>query len=140
MMTTEETIVCEKGSGIAVVTLNRPQKRNAVTVAMKERMLDILDELEADDEVKVVVVTGAGKAFCAGADIGEFEQRKSEDTVSRLRKKHMLRRIYEFEKPIIGAINGAAAGEGSQWLLAFDMNVAAEEATLSWPATRLGTL
>ena len=69
-----------------------------------------------------------------------FGEDSAEIRKQQARTKDMLRRIYEFEKPIIGAINGVSAGEGSQWLLAFDLNVASEKAKLAWPATRLGIL
>ena len=135
-----ETILMEKRDGIAVITLNRPDKLNAVNLEMRLEVLDALDEMEVDEETRVVIITGAGRAFCAGADIGRFGEDSAEIRKQQARTKDMLRRIYEFEKPVIGAINGVSAGDGSQWLLAFDLNVASEKAKLAWPATRLGIL
>jgi enoyl-CoA hydratase/carnithine racemase len=135
-----ETILVEKRDGTAIVTLNRPKKLNAVNLEMKLEVLDTLDELEVDEDIRAVIFTGAGRAFCAGADISRFGEDSPELRKQEARTKDMIRRIYEFEKPIIGAINGIAAGEGSQWVLAFDLNVISEEAKLAWPATRLGTL
>jgi enoyl-CoA hydratase len=135
-----ETLLVDKMDGVAVITLNRPKKLNAVSLEMRLEFLDLLDNLAVDDEVRVVVVTGAGRAFCAGADISEFQKETGEFKEKQLRTKDMVKQIYEFEKPIIGAINGVSAGDGSQWLLAFDLNVASEKARLAWPATRLGIL
>ena len=135
-----ETLLVEKKDGVAVVTLNRPDKLNAVSLEMRLEFLDLLDKLTVDDEVRVVIVTGAGRAFCAGADISEFQQETAASKEKQARTKDMVKQIYDFEKPIIGAINGVSAGDGSQWLLAFDLNIASEKAKLAWPATRLGIL
>lgn len=135
-----KTLLINKIDGVAVITLNRPEKLNAVNLRMRLEFLDLLDDLSVDDEVRVIIVTGAGRAFCAGADISEFGEKTAESRKKQIRTKEMVRQIYEFEKPIIGAINGVSAGDGSQWLLAFDLNVASEHARLAWPATRLGIL
>jgi len=116
-----KTILIEKKGKVVLVTLNRPDKLNAINLEMKLEFLNLLDNLKADDEVGVVVVTGAGQAFCAGADISEFEEVSSSLRKQQARVKDIVKRIYEFEKPIIGAINGISAGDGSQWLLAFDL-------------------
>ena len=135
-----ETILVEKRDGIAIITLNRPDKLNAVNLEMRLEVLDTLDELEVDEETRVVIFTGAGRAFCAGAEVSRFGEDNIELRKQQARTKNMVRRIYEFEKPIIGAINGISAGDGSQWLLAFDLNVVSEKAKLAWPATKLGIL
>lgn len=135
-----KAILLEKRDGIATITLNRPNKLNAMNMGMRLELLDALDELEIDESIRVLVFTGAGRAFCAGADISGSGEDGAELRRQQARTKDMLRRIYEFEKPIIGAINGIAAGEGSQLLLVFDLNVVSEEAKLAWPATKLGLL
>ena len=135
-----ETIIVERKDGVVIVTLNRPEKLNAVNLEMRLEILDLLDELEVDDEIRVVIVTGAGRAFCAGADISRFGEDTIELRKGQARARDTVKRIYEFEKPIIGAINGVSAGDGSQFLLAFDLNVAAEKAKIAWPATKLGIL
>jgi enoyl-CoA hydratase/carnithine racemase len=135
-----ETIMVEKRNEVTIITLNRPEKMNAVNLEMRLEILALLDELEVDDEVRVLIVTGAGRAFCAGADISTFGEDSIDLRKQQARTKDMIRRIYEFEKPIIGAINGVSAGDGSQWLLAFDLNVAVENTKIAWPATRLGIL
>jgi enoyl-CoA hydratase/carnithine racemase len=133
-----KTIVVEKVDGVATITLNRPEKLNAVNLEMRLEFLKALDELEIDDEVRVVIVTGAGRAFCAGADISTFETDPVKIRKNLINLKREPQRILGFEKPIIGAINGVAAGEGSQWLLQFDLMVASDKAMISWPATSLG--
>jgi len=135
-----KTLLIEKTDGVAVITLNRPEKLNAVNLLMRIEFLDLLDELTVDDEVRVIIVTGAGRAFCAGADISEFGKKTSVSKNNQIPAMEMIRRIYEFEKPIIGAVNGVCAGDGSQWILAFDLNIASDTAKLAWPATRLGIL
>ena len=136
-----KVILVEKKDGIAIITFNRPDKLNAVNAELKSEFFNALDELEVDDEVKVVIVTGAGNAFCAGADIAEFQTDPDE-----IRKRFLSSvkreppRILSFGKPIIGAVNGVASGGGTQWLLQFDLIVASERAKFSWPATKLGIL
>ena len=76
-----ETIIVEKRDGVAIITLNRPEKLNGVNLEMRLEVLDVLDELEVDDETRVVIVTGAGRAFCAGANISRF----GEDSVELLK-------------------------------------------------------
>ena len=137
-----ETVLVEKSDGITIITLNRPDKLNAVNQQMRSEVLGLLDELETDDGVRVVVFTGNGRGFCAGADISEFGGASTAQPKSGRSGDLLLmpKRIFEFEKPIIGAINGVAAGDGAQWVLAFDLNVASEKARFGWPATGLGIL
>jgi len=133
-----KTILVEKRDGIAIITFNRPEKLNALNIEMRIEFLNALDELELDDEIRVVIVTGAGRAFCAGADISTFETDATQIRRNLLNLKREPQRILSFEKPIIGAVNGIAAGEGAQWLLQFDLMVFADKARIAWPATSLG--
>jgi enoyl-CoA hydratase/carnithine racemase len=135
-----KTVILEKKDGIAVLTLNRPEVLNSVNMEMRSEIAGILDSLEADPAVRLLIVTGAGRAFCSGADIQEAVQ--NPDMAKLINKKmvSMARLFYEFEKPVIGAINGVSAGDGSQWVLAFDLNIASEKARFGWPATYLGIL
>jgi len=138
-----KTVILERKDGVAVLTLNRPDVLNSVNMEMRSEILNILDSLERDSSVRVLVVTGAGRAFCAGADINEFKESGKDPEMQKFLNKKLIamaRAFYEFEKPIIGAINGVSAGDGSQWVLAFDLNVASEKARFGWPATYLGIL
>ena len=94
-----ETLLVDKVEGTAIITLNRPDKLNCVNLEMRLEFLDLLDNLSVDDEVRVVIVTGAGRAFCAGADISEFHKETAESKEKQARLKDMVKQIYEFEKP-----------------------------------------
>jgi len=138
-----ETILLEKKDGIGIITLNRPDKLNAVNMTMRREILSTLSELEADEETMVLIVTGAGRGFCSGADINELAAGTRDSKVAKQTNHSLLvmaKAFYEFEKPVIGAINGVAAGDGAQWALAFDLNVASDKAKFAWPATNLGIL
>lgn len=135
------TVILGKKEGVALLTLNRPDVLNSVNMTMREEIAGILDDLEADPDIHLLIVTGAGRAFCSGADINEFKG-KTQCVAQFVNKKlvSMAKLFFEFEKPVIGAINGVSAGDGSQWVLAFDLNIASEKARFGWPATYLGIL
>lgn len=138
-----ETVILTKEDGVAVLTLNRPDKLNAVNMKMREEILGILGDLETDNEIRALIVTGNGRGFCSGADINEFAAGIDDEELQATINEQLLlmaKSFYEFEKPIIGAINGVAAGDGSQWALAFDLNIASDKAKFGWPASALGIL
>jgi len=138
-----KTVILEKREGIAVLTLNRPDVLNSVNREMRSEIACILDHLERDPDVRVVIITGAGRAFCAGADIYELQDARQDPAMQKSLNRNLFvipRAFYEFGKPVIGAINGVAAGDGAQWVLAFDLNIASEKARFGWPATYLGIL
>ena len=116
---------------IALITLNRPDQLNAWTMTMKDELIRALGIAEADDNVRVVVVTGAGRAFCAGADLssGGFNVRPKGDAnkeVHRDTAGQVTLTMYDMKKPIIGAINGPAVGVGMTMSLAMDIRIAAD--------------
>jgi len=127
-------ITLEKAEGIAVLTLNRPEKLNALTVNMTHVLLPKLcRELQQDDDVRVLVLTGAGKGFCAGADVGELPVLNK--LVSELTRTERMQAIgnfalllYNLEKPVIAAVNGVAAGGGASIALLADIRIASENA------------
>jgi enoyl-CoA hydratase/carnithine racemase len=135
-----KTVLLEKKDGVAVLTLNRPAVLNSVNMEMRSEIAGILEVLEVDPSVRLLIVTGAGRAFCSGADIQEAVQNPDMTKLINKKMVFMARLFYEFEKPVIGAINGVSAGDGSQWVLAFDLNIASEKARFGWPATYLGIL
>ncbi|MBN2515893.1 MAG: enoyl-CoA hydratase/isomerase family protein [Deltaproteobacteria bacterium] len=138
-----KTVILEERDGVALITLNRPDELNSVNREMRTEILDVLKNLEDNSNIKVVIVTGAGRAFCAGADINELKEARKDPELQKFINKTlftMTKAYYEFEKPIIGAINGVSAGDGSQWVLAFDINIASDKASFGWPATYLGLL
>jgi enoyl-CoA hydratase len=138
----EATVLVDKRDDhIVVITLNRPDKLNALNAEVRHTLMQTLDGLAADDEVRVVVVHGAGdKAFVAGADVTEFAAR----TVDEQREIYEQRRVYEavadFPKPVIAAIHGFCIGGGSELALACDVRVADRTARISQAEIRIGLI
>lgn len=140
-------ILYEVTNSVATITLHRPERMNAFTVGMMRELIDAFDRVDADDDVRVVIVTGAGeRAFCAGADLaagGEtFAQGgsdvKTESGVPRDGGGMVSLRIFECTKPVIGAINGAAVGVGVTMTLPMDFRLASETARFGFVFTRRG--
>jgi enoyl-CoA hydratase/carnithine racemase len=141
-----EPILCEIDGGIATLTLNRPEKLNAISYAMADSLLAALDALEADAGVRAIILTGAGdRAFSAGADIAEFSQslRLGADAAVRdfvRRGQAMTSRLEAFGKPVIAAVNGLAFGGGCEVTQAAHLAVASEQAVFGEPEIHLGML
>ena len=141
-----EQIVYEAADGVATITLNRPDKLNAFTGTMMTEMIDAFDRVDGDDEVRAVIVTGAGRAYCAGADLGRggdtFARGGSEvhndAGVVRDGGGMLTLRIFDCTKPVIGAINGPAVGVGVTMTLPFDIRLASESARFGFVFTRRG--
>ncbi|HEY3736749.1 MAG TPA: enoyl-CoA hydratase-related protein [Jatrophihabitans sp.] len=134
-----EQIAYDLSDGIATITLSRPEKLNAYTRQMLAELLDAFDRVDADPAVRAVILTGAGRAFCAGADIsdGTFFH-YAQDEVHEDSGGTMALRIFNLLKPVIVAINGASAGVGATLPLACDMRLASRTATFTFPFTRIG--
>jgi enoyl-CoA hydratase/carnithine racemase len=124
------------------MVLNRPDKLNAVTNKMLKEMIDAFDHADRDDQVRVIIVTGAGRAFCAGADLSNRENTWMYD--SEKLEEHrdagglVTLKIFEMKKPVIAAINGAAVGFGITMTLPMDIRVASETARMGFAFTRRG--
>jgi 2-(1,2-epoxy-1,2-dihydrophenyl)acetyl-CoA isomerase len=133
----------EKDPAVAVVTLNRPQRRNALTVELKEALVEALNLVAGDAEVRAVVLTGSGKSFCVGQDLGEHAETlradpaTSFDTVER-HYNPIVRALAEMPKPVVAAINGGAVGAGLGFALACDLRVAAEGAPFATAFAAIG--
>ena len=125
-----ETIICEKNNAVATITLNRPQALNAFVPAMNREMLEALKDGERDPAVRCFVITGAGRAFCAGQDLKGRTPEQKGSLGASLREKYnpMIRQIRQSEKIVIAAVNGVAAGAGCNLALACDLRLASEEA------------
>ena len=141
---TEDSVVLERHGEIAVMRLNRPDRLNAFTDEMGERLIAMFDETDADDEIRAVVVTGTGRGFCAGADLAAggdtFVLGDDPDTGGAppdLGGRVTLR-IYRSLKPVIAAINGPAAGVGVTMTLPADIRIAADTAKFGFVFTRRG--
>ncbi len=132
---TWSTVLAEvDGDGIGWVTLNRPEKRNAMNPTLNEEMLDVLDVIECDDSVRVLVLTGAGESFCAGMDLKEyFREVDAGGPIARIRSRRFsnewqYRRLMFFPKPTIAMVNGWCFGGAFTPLVACDLAIAAEDA------------
>ncbi len=138
----DEPVVLKHIDGhVATLTINRPDKLNALNIETRSRMVQELDELAHNDDVRVVVITGAGeKSFVAGADIGEFEGRGPIDQLRVMTDASMFRAVADFPKPTIAAINGFCLGGGCELALACDIRIASEKAKLGQPEINLGLL
>ena len=141
---TEGTVLCEVKASIAELTLNRPERLNAFTPQMGAELIGAFKRFDEDDSVRAIIVTGAGRAFCAGADLGgggeTFAGRESGDAEEVLPREARLRIIqpWKIRKPIIAAINGAAVGMGLTIPLQWDLRVAAKDAKLSFAFVQRG--
>lgn len=126
-----ETILYEVSEGVAVVTLNRPDKFNAFTAVMNKEITDALKQAQKDADVRCIVLTGAGRAFNAGQDLSDVSGGGDVDYGGFLRDRYnpMILQFQKTEKPIIAAVNGVAAGAGMSVALACDIRLASEKAS-----------
>lgn len=139
---TEPSLVLKESAGrVAVLTVNRPDKRNALNGPTRAALMAALDGIRTDEAIRVVVITGAGdKAFIAGADIGEFEGRTPVDQFRVMTGPSVFDAIETFPKPVIAMINGFALGGGCELAMACDVRVAADTAKLGQPEVNLGII
>ncbi len=153
-----ETIRYEISEGVLTITLDRPEQLNAFTVKMGEELIDAFERASAEDEVRAVIVTGAGRAFCAGMDLSasgnvfgldETQRPSLRDMHERLDDPVILKgvrdiggrvtlAIFDCAKPVIAAINGAAVGIGATMTLAMDIRLASEKARIGFVFGKIG--
>ena len=142
-----ETIIIKKEEHIATITMNRPDKMNALNTRMLQEMVAAIDEIARDDDVRVVVLTGAGRVFCSGADISEGGK-ASGLSGTPVEMHHNVRNSYQkvalglqrLEKPTIAMVNGAAVGAGCDFAFACDMRVGSEKARFRNGFVRVGLI
>lgn len=141
-MSDSRSVITDLKGAVAVVTINRPDKRNALDSATREALLGAFDQLRQDPKVRCVVLTGAGnKAFIAGADINEFVGRTPHDVLRRLLQQPSIFDAADaFPKPLIAMINGYALGSGLELAMACDIRIASEAARFGQPEVNLGMM
>jgi len=139
-------ILLDITEGIATITLNRPEKLNAYTVDMGEEIVTAFDELRDDDSARVIIITGAGRGFCAGVDLDHLKaQAETSNTEGpRLGEERLVREfpldLLNYPKPVIAAINGHAIGVGITMVLPCDIRLAADNAKFGLTFTKMGIL
>jgi enoyl-CoA hydratase/carnithine racemase len=139
-----EQIHAEVEARVLTITLNRPERLNAWTPIMARELMDAFDRADADDDVRAVIVTGAGRGFCAGADLSgggdtfDWREREAEGAVPRDNGGRFTLRVFECTKPVIAAINGPAVGVGATMTLPMDVRLAADGARIGFVFARRG--
>ncbi|MEL7158799.1 MAG: crotonase/enoyl-CoA hydratase family protein [Actinomycetota bacterium] len=141
-----ETLLYEVADGVATITLNRPDRLNAFNETMMDELLALFDDIDADDAVRAVIMTGAGRGFCAGADLSDrggstFDagaRGRDPEAANRDGGGRVSLRIFELTKPIIAAINGPAVGVGITMTLPMDVRLAARSAKVGFVFARRG--
>jgi enoyl-CoA hydratase/carnithine racemase len=145
-----ETIILERKDRIGYLTLNRPERANTISFQLMQDVVAAMEEIEADPEYRVLIVTGAGKHFCGGADLRDFAERARERASSGVERqgggdfvtprRDLFSALEESRVPVIAAINGAAMGGGCEIALACDIRVMSDSATIGLPEIRFGAL
>jgi len=133
-------VVSEAADAVVTLTLDRAEKRNALSIALRDEISDALDRLAVDEDVKVVVITGRGDVFSAGFDLGEFERLDDEDHARRLwaSSDRWHRTLIEFPLPLVAAVNGPALAGGFDLAVMCDVRVASETARFAHPEMTFG--
>jgi 2-(1,2-epoxy-1,2-dihydrophenyl)acetyl-CoA isomerase len=140
----EKTLVEETGDGVTTLTLNRPDKLNAFNRTVSSELVAALARIRADETVRAVILTGAGRAFCAGQDLAEAVPKGEENpdlgAIVKAVYTPVVRSIRTLEKPVVCAVNGVAAGAGAMLSLLCDIVIAAPEASFVWSFTKIGVI
>ncbi|MDO6603508.1 enoyl-CoA hydratase-related protein [Arenibacter palladensis] len=136
----DESVLFEKDGDIGIITLNRPSRYNAVTDDVVNGITTAINKIRKDDDIRAVVITGAGKGFCAGADMAVFGQVTPEEGRAYITSTYqpLMRTLFTLRKPIIGAINGTAAGVGASLALACDFRVMSQNSALLYAFINIG--
>jgi enoyl-CoA hydratase/carnithine racemase len=145
---TASTIHLAVESGIGIITLNRPEKRNAITDDMRSELIEALENASRDKSVRAIVLTGNGKGFCAGGDVSGMAERMEAPSGDvafngwsrQQRVHHTVNLLYTMPKPTIAAVNGAAAGLGADMALSCDFVIASDEASFTWSYIKRGLI
>jgi len=143
----DQELLLEKKNGVALITMNRPEKLNAITVSMMQQGVDMLQELVHDKSVGAIVLTGAGRGFCAGGDVGNMQASQNsnepeptlEEGINHQKLGHRFpAMLHHHAKPVIAALNGATAGAGLGIALACDVRIASDKARFTTAFANVG--
>lgn len=137
-----KNIILEEKEGVAVLTLNNPETRNALTEETKEEIISALGEVERAEDLRALIITARGSAFCAGGDIKKIGGELTPEDIRQVMKKSqdLLKRLIDLEKPIVAAVNGDAFGMGFNLILVADFAVASEKARFCEVFVKIGAL
>ena len=136
-----ETIIFEKASGVAYITLNRPRELNAYNMAMRDEFAQVLYAIKNDPDIGVIILRGSGKAFCAGADLKEFGTSPSIAIARSVRwERDIWGSFIDVGKPMIAVIDGYCLGSGLEIALLCDFRIASQNAVFGMPEVRLGMI
>jgi len=141
----EKQVLFEKGEGIGIITLNRPERLNAVTPEMRMLLMELIRDIIYDDDIKAVILTGKGRAFCSGTDVSNLGRTPEEEAAAEEQRRQSAKRTIlpdtyplpdwtftRIPKPTIAAINGPAVGMGAEWIVQCDIRIASENARIGW--------
>jgi 2-(1,2-epoxy-1,2-dihydrophenyl)acetyl-CoA isomerase len=142
-MTDDSSILIERDGNLGWIRINRPERLNALAGDMRDRLHDALVELDADDAIRCVAITGVGRAFCTGGDVGTMAALAESNDTEAFRELvdagvRVIKQIDGMRKPVIAAVNGAAAGAGASLALACDIRIASQNASIGLTFTRIG--
>jgi enoyl-CoA hydratase len=135
-----ETLLLEKEGPTRIIILNRPERLNAINYQLVLDLEDALAKIEADKEVRCIILTGAGRAFCAGADIKETMTSLNPKLLPIRKRYTFFNKLEDIEKPVIAAINGVCIGGGLEFALCCDFRIAVEDARLGLGEVKLGVI
>ena len=144
MADNHDEVLVERDGGIAWITLNRPDKLNAMNTALLHRLGEVIDELGADDSARVLVIRGAGRAFSAGYDLNRDESEIAEERTPVqdhdriLNHIKLFERLWDLPKPVIAAVHGYCLAGATQLCIFCDITVVAENAKVGWPSIPVG--
>lgn len=131
-----KTLICEQQTQIAVITLNRPDKRNALSRQLRDDIVSCLTSLEENEDINAIVLTGAGASFCAGFDLTEFQTGDMQEIFAHA--THYHHQVYNSIKPIVAAVNGPAMAGGMDLAAMCDMRVVAADSVFGQPQVKMG--
>jgi 2-(1,2-epoxy-1,2-dihydrophenyl)acetyl-CoA isomerase len=140
-MSSYETVLYELYGQVAKITMNRPERRNALNEALQRDLLAAFEQADRDENVRAVVLTGVGKGFCAGADLAGFQQMPTPDQVYEVivnSYQPLIGIITQIKMPVIAAVNGTAAGAGASLALACDLRVMADDGSIMMAFSNVG--